>query len=189
MTLSEILNRIYPLPPSSIAKVEAIAEEIAVGKNVEFISANTVCRYIYFVGSGMVRAYCYAKGRDISFWIGSEGSVALSMQSYTDGRPGYECISTLEDSTLYRVASEALQELYVSDIHLANWGRKFAEKEILRAERCLIPQLFSTGRERYERLLTEEPELLQRIPLDKLAGYLGMTPVSLSRIRRELGKA
>lgn len=75
--------------------------------------------------------------------------------------------------------------MYRQDIHLANWGRVFAEKEILRAEKSLIPQLFTTGRERYEALLAEQPHLLNRIPLENLASYLGLTPVSLSRIRSE----
>ena len=46
--------------------------------------------------------------------------------------------------------------------------------------------LHTTGRERYERLLSEHPELLRRIPLGDLATYLGLTPVSLSRIRSRL---
>lgn len=183
MELTEILTRINPLPPESLDKIAEKVERVGRKKGTILVEAGKVCRNVFFVAEGIVRAYCYAKGRDITFWIGEEGTVALSMQSYINGEPGYESIVTIEDCILYRLSVDALQELYQHDIHIANWGRKFAEKEILRAEKVLIPQLFTTGGERYERLLREHPGLLNRMPLENLASYLGVTPVSLSRIR------
>ena len=186
MKLRDILNDIHPLPDSSVEKIEAITTEMTVGKNTVVISAGRVCHDILFVAEGIVRAYSYADGRDITFWIGAEGAVALSMQGYINNRPGYENIVTLEDCRFYRTTVSQLHALYGSDINLANWGRRFAEKELLRTESYLIPQLFTTGKERYERLLHEQPGSLHRIPLENLASYLGLTPVSLSRIRGSL---
>lgn len=183
MELTEILTRIYPLPPDSLSRIIEKADMTERPKGSLLIEADKVCHDIYFIARGIVRAYCIAKGREITFWIGEEGTVALSMQSYINGRPGYENIVTIEDSLLYRISSEELHDLYRQDIHLANWGRVFAEKEILRAERSLIPQLFTTARERYDNLLKEHPHLLNRIPLENIASFLGITPVSLSRIR------
>ena len=183
MKLTEILTRIHPLPPESIDKISEKVERIEMKKGSMLVEAGKVCRDVFFVAEGIVRAFCYAKGRDITFWIGEEGTVALSMQSYINGKPGYESIVTIEDCTLYKISVDNLHELYLNDIHIANWGRIFAEKEILRAEKALIPQLFTTGSERYEQLLKEQPHLLNRIPLENLASYLGVTPVSLSRIR------
>lgn len=68
----------------------------------------------------------------------------------------------------------------------ANWGRKFAETEFLQTEERLISLLFTTASERYRELLKDNPDLLQRMPLECLASYLGITPVSLSRIRAKL---
>lgn len=186
MTLSEILNNIYPLPDESISRIEAITEEISVRKNEIIISTDHVCHDIFLVAEGIVRAFSYINGKDITFWIGAEGAVALSMQGYMHDKPGYESIITLEDCKFYHLKSTDLHALYNSDIHVANWGRRFAEKELLRTESYLIPQLFTTGRERYETLLNEHPDLLNRIPLENLASYLGLTPVSLSRIRGSL---
>jgi len=56
----------------------------------------------------------------------------------------------------------------------------------LKTEERLIPLLFTTASERYRKLLRDNPELLLRLPLECLASYLGITPVSLSRIRAEL---
>lgn len=183
MELTEILTRICSLPAASLSKITEMTQRIEVKKGAMLVEADKVCDSVYFVGEGIVRAYCYAKGRDITFWIGEEGTVALSMRSYVYSQPGYENIVAIEDCVLYRISACALRGLYNEDINLANWGRVFAEKEILRAEKSLIPQLFTTASERYDQLLKEHPGLLNRIPLENLASYLGITPVSLSRIR------
>ncbi|MBJ2183529.1 MAG: Crp/Fnr family transcriptional regulator [Muribaculaceae bacterium] len=183
MELTEILTRIYPLPSESIDKIAEKVDKIEIKKGSMLVEADKICRNVFFVAEGIVRAFCYAKGRDITFWIGEEGTVALSMQSYINGRAGYESIATVENCLLYKISTDDLHELYRQDIHIANWGRVFAEKEILRAEKALIPQLFTTGSERYEQLIREQPHLLNRIPLENLASYLGVTPVTLSRIR------
>lgn len=185
MELPEILTNIHPLPSESLERFSAKAREVEMKRGTMLVEAERVCREIFFVAKGIVRAYCYAKGRDITFWIGEEGTVALSMQSYINAKPGYENIVTIEDCKLYRMSIDELHELYLHDINICNWGRVFAEKEILRAEKALIPQLYTTGSERYEHLLREHPQLLNRIPLENLATYLGVTPVSLSRIRNK----
>ncbi|MCM1332603.1 MAG: Crp/Fnr family transcriptional regulator [Bacteroides sp.] len=188
MELNEIINSISPLPQESLAKLERETHEIRVRKNKIIVSADRVCNDVFFVADGIVRAFSYAEGKDITFWIGTEGSVALSMQSYINDRAGYENIVTLEDCRFFHLKISALRSLYATDIHLANWGRRFAENELLRTESILIPQLFTTGKERYETLMKNQPELLNRIPLENLASYLGLTPVSLSRIRGHISK-
>ena len=92
----------------------------------------------------------------------------------------------MEDSVLYLLKRYTLYQLFKEDIHIANWGRKFAESEFLQTEEKLISLLFTNASERYTSLLENNPDLLQRIPLEHLASYLGITPVSLSRIRAKL---
>lgn len=186
MELTDILLDIYPLPADSLARLAAIADETVVARNTVIIESGHLGRYLYFIGKGIVRAFVEAEGKEITFWIGAEGSVALSMESYVNDRPGYESIEALEPCLLYRLSVGSLRELYAEDIHIANWGRKFAEREIIRAEKCLIPRLFTTASTRYEEFVRTNPGLLNRIPLKHLATYLGVTPVSLSRIRASI---
>ncbi|WP_317045961.1 cyclic nucleotide-binding domain-containing protein [Brumimicrobium mesophilum] len=76
-----------------------------------------------------------------------------------------------------------MQILFSEDIHIANWGRKQVENLFLETEQRLISRLFRNASERYMDLLKNEPKLLQRVKLSHLASYLGITQVSLSRIR------
>lgn len=94
----------------------------------------------------------------------------------------------MEDSELYVIKRAKLQQLYNEDIHIANWGRRFAETELLDAEVRVITLLLATATERYRDLLDNQSDLLQRLPLGCIASYLGITQVSLSRIRASIVK-
>ena len=79
-----------------------------------------------------------------------------------------------------------MQNLFYKDINIANWGRRFAEQELIKTEERLISRQFSNATERYKELLENNPDLLLRIQFGYIASYLGITQVSLSRIRAEL---
>ena len=63
----------------------------------------------------------------------------MSMKSFVNDEKGYETIELMEDSVLYMLERGQLYRLFEEDIHIANWGRKFAEKELLKTEERLIP--------------------------------------------------
>ena len=81
---------------------------------------------------GIARAYIPKGDREITFWIGQEGTAIVSLRSYVCNGAGYESVELMEDSSLYRLRRNDLDTLYREDIHIANWGRKSAESEFLR---------------------------------------------------------
>ena len=186
MDINEIIDRIHHIPESSAGKLVACFSEISLPKGFRMLEAGKVETDIYFIRHGLARAFIPGDGEEITFWLGKEGDALFSLKSYTDSLPGYETIELMEDSDLYRLKRDALQLLFKEDIEIANWGRRFAEREFQQAERRLIPFLHTTASERYARLLEESPDLLQRLPLEHLASWLGITPVSLSRIRARM---
>jgi CRP-like cAMP-binding protein len=138
---------------------------------------------IYLIAQGSVRAFCHDGDHEITFWFGMEDDIILSYLSYIQGRPGYENMVLLEDSVLYELETAHLQQLYTEDIELANWGRKLAERELIRTEERLISRQFKTAAQRYQELCGQHPDLLKRVQLGHIASYLGITQVTLSRIR------
>lgn len=74
----------------------------------------------------------------------------------------------------------------MTDIHVANWGRRFAEYTCIKSEQLFIARQFKTPTEMYKELLTECPDIIQRVPLGIVASYLGISQVSLSRIRAKI---
>lgn len=170
----------------SISRLAGSMTEVEFPKGYHIFESGKTESGIYFIGKGIARAYIPVNGSDVTFWIGKEGDTLVSLKSYVFGQPGYETIELMEDSRLFKVDRESLEKLYKEDIEIANWGRKFAETEFVHTEERLIPMLSMTATERYSKLLKENPELLQRLPLECLASYLGITPVSLSRIRSKI---
>ncbi|RFZ95827.1 Crp/Fnr family transcriptional regulator [Mucilaginibacter conchicola] len=183
MTLDDILDRFYPLPDASKQAIRDLVKDVRYPKGHILLTADKVERYIYFISKGMVRAYADTPNGQVTFWFGAEGDVALTMNSYIAGQTSYEDIELLEDCNLYRIDIKKLKQLYQQDIHLANWGRKFTERELVRTEERLIAMQFKTAEERYTDLINKNPDLLLRVQLGHIASYLGISQVSLSRIR------
>lgn len=149
------------------------------------IREGKVERSLFFLEKGVARAYLTNDGRDVTFWFGGEGDVLLSLKSYFSNEPGYESIELLEKSIVYKISYSSLLSLYEQDVEIANWGRRFAESELIKADERFISQQFKPAAQRYEEFVRDFPELIKRIRLGHIASYLGVSQVTLSRIRAE----
>lgn len=185
MNIEDILDRIQVLPLSSKETLKPYIEEVHYSKGQLLMQYDRVETAVFFVKKGIVRAYAPQADSDVTFWFGEEGETVLSMKSYVEDQKGYENIELLEDGEFFKISSHVLKKLYTEDIHICNWGRKLAEAELLKIESRLITRETLSAKQRYQALLKQHPSLLQRVPLKYLASYLGITPVSLSRIRKE----
>lgn len=186
MHINQILETIYPLPEPSGILLKKHIRECSFPKGHLIIRAATIARKIYFIKKGIVRAYAHTDDNEITFWFGREGETVISMKSYVEQQEGYEDIVLLEDCDLYELDAATLQRLFVQDIHIANWGRRFAELELVKTEQRLISRQFKNATDRYKALLEDSPDLLRRVPLGHIASFLGITQVSLSRIRADI---
>lgn len=188
MDIKEIIDRRHILPDESLALLCRSMELVHYPKGHHVLEIGKIERDIYFISKGIVRAFTLVDGKEVTFWVGKEGATIVSMMGYVKNEPGYETMELMEDSELYVIKRAKLQQLYNEDIHIANWGRRFAETELLDAEVRVITLLLATATERYRDLLDNQSDLLQRLPLGCIASYLGITQVSLSRIRASIAK-
>lgn len=186
MQICQIIQRISPLSVEAEKKLLQCITECSFPKGHTLMKTDKTEQFLYFIKKGIVRAYAMQDDIEVTFWFGKEGDTILSMKSYVEQQPGYENIELLENCELYKMNISDLQKLYQEDIHIANWGRKIAEKELIKTEERLISRQFKTATERYQQLLKEQSDILQRVSLGLIASYLGITQVSLSRIRAEI---
>ena len=143
MKLEQILSLRYPLPEKSLDKLHRCMSEITLPKGFHILEINKVEKDIFFIKQGIVRAFTYVDGKEITFWIGKEGATIVSMKGYVNDEAGYETMELMEDSVLYVLKRKKLQELFLEDLHIANWGRRYAEMELLETEQRLISMLSS----------------------------------------------
>lgn len=186
MNIDQILDKIQLLSITSKLELKKYVLEKSYSKNHIIIRADKVEKNIYFIKKGIARTFSYIGDDEITFSFGKEGDTIASLKSYTGKQRGYENIELLEDCELYEISSECLHRLFNENIEISNWGRKFAENELLKAEERQISRQIGTATERYTTLLKNYPNLIQRVPLGHIASYLGITQLSLSRIRTNI---
>jgi len=171
------------LSDGSLHTLGNYVEGVQYQKGTMIIQADKVEPYFYVLQSGIARAYCDGENQQITFWFGQSGDVLFSFNSYINNRPGYENIELLENSILMRIKLTDLFLLYEQNLEIANWGRKIAEQELIATERRLIDRAFKGAAERYREFAEQSAELIKRVALKHIASYLGVTQVTLSRIR------
>lgn len=181
-----IILEIVPLPPYSLQKLLDIISIEEYPKGHILFHENKKDRDIYFIHKGISRVYYLHDITEVTLLFGIEGDSLISLKSYVEDKPGYETVELLEESALFRLRYEDLQTLYNEDISIANWGRKIAEKELIKTEERLMSRQFRTAIQRYTELIGKYPYLLQRVQLGYIASYLGVSQVTLSRIRAEI---
>ena len=186
MDIEQILDRIYPLSESSKLILRSHISELMFPKNFVIIQQDRNEKDFYFIKNGIARTYIQNDGGETTFSFGKEGDTIISFKSYIANEKGYESVELLEDCTVYKLNTQNLRKLYSENIEIANWGMRFAEQLLLNAEERLLARHFGNAADRYEMLLKNYPNLLQRVQLGYIASYLGITQVSLSRIRANI---
>ena len=186
MDIKEIINQRYAMPNASLDRLRQCLTEISYPKGFCVLESGKIEKDIFFIKKGIIRAYTSIDEKEITIWVDKEGATLVSMKGYVNDEPGYETMELMEDSVLYVLERKKLKELFSEDLHIANWGRRYAEMELLATEERLISMLSAIASERYKELLEKEPDLLQRLPLGNIATYLGITQASLSRIRAQI---
>lgn len=173
-----------PLPEESLRQIADCCSTVNVAHGENLYEEGQRVSRCYFLKNGLVRAYSMKDGKEVTFWFGSDGDVIYPMYTVMyHGRGQYETIEALEDTEFYEVDLWRMSRLFETDIHIANWGRCFAERGCINAEQMFIDRQFLTATERYEQLVKKNPEICRRVSLGIIASYLGISQVSLSRIR------
>src|SRR5690606_22475240 len=121
----------------------------------------------------------------MTLWIGEGAEVLLDVTSYVDGERGDADIVLRVHRSLDRRDLVELKQVFREDSDVTNWASKIAEKELLNIEHRVISRELLSAKQRYNDLIKNRPGLLKRVPVKHIASYLGITQVSLSRIRRE----
>jgi CRP-like cAMP-binding protein len=154
-----------------------------------FAEADKVCNYFGFVLAGSVRYYHIINGNDITGYFSFENEFVSSYKSFLTGEPGINYIQALEPTQIILISKKNM-ELVLANPMLAykmeRFGRLLAEHYLICYEDRITSFITQTPEERYLKLLETGRDILQRMPQHYIANFLGITPVSLSRIRKRI---
>ncbi|RFZ85886.1 Crp/Fnr family transcriptional regulator [Mucilaginibacter terrenus] len=163
--------------------------EVNLKKKQHFAEPGKVCNHIGFVLQGSVRYYLVKDGVEITGYFSFENEFVSSYKSFLTREPALNYIQALEPSHILLISHANLQ-LMVNNPMLAykmeRFGRLIAEYYLICYEERMSDFITHTPEERYLKLLRTGKDILQRMPQHYIANFLGITPVSLSRIRKRI---
>lgn len=162
-----------------------ISKNVTVKKNDDLQSIDHTCRTIYFLKKGVARIYYFKDHLDITESFSFENSIVIRYESLFTGKPSNKGIQVLEDSEFIAINSTELFKLYNRHNEIERLFRIIFEEALVETVNRVESIQFHSAEERYNALIKEAPDVLKRVPLKYIASYLGITPVSLSRIRAQ----
>lgn len=147
------------------------------------VKQHTVCSNFYFIEKGLTRTFYVKDGKDVTDWISTENTFAVSIISFINRIPDRRTIELLEPSVLYAIDYNELENLCSRYHDIEHAIRKLLSFGFVELQNKFDELHFSTARQRYQNLLKNNPTIIQRVPLGMIASLLGITQETLSRIR------
>jgi CRP/FNR family transcriptional regulator, anaerobic regulatory protein len=180
--LLNFLNSLFPLPDDLREELVRVLKARTFSRRDFLLKAGHISQNIYFIEQGLVRCFYVHREKDISAWFMKEGDVVVSVNSFFGQMPSIESIQALEDTTVHYISYEELEDLYDRFLCFNVHGRKVLTHYYLLSEQRAVSMRSMKAKERYSYLLSQHPELLQRVPRKYLASYIGVTEATFSNI-------
>ena len=187
-TFLNFLSGFHSLSETDVELPLSICTEASYAKGDHFVREGTVCSKLGFLISGISRVYHLANNKEYTSYFNftQRNRLVSSFESFLTKRPSKESIHFLEDATLILINREDFYGLYDKSPAFQEMGRKLAEYNYILAIERIYSLQHDTAQMRYEKLLNIYPDLVNRVPHHYIASYLGITPESLSRVRKDL---
>ena len=188
--LEKALSDLAPLNPTELARLVSLFHPLKLEKMAHFVEAGRPSFTFGFVAQGLLCSYYLDEGGDEfikSFFV--EHDFVSAYEALLTGEPSAIFIQALEDCHLLVADYREYQALLDTYPAWQIVSRKMAEKGVLRKEARERQFLMQDAEARYLEFLRKYPGLESRLKQHQVAAYLGITPVSLSRIRTKLHRA
>jgi CRP-like cAMP-binding protein len=153
-----------------------------VERNDPILNAGEICKGFHFVNKGSFRQYCLNDHEEVTLNLMIENDWAFDHQSFTSQRPSTNVITASQDSEVLFLGMNEMHALIRKSPSYFALGRILENG----AHNSYRQDLKSTPEEKYLQLLKNRPEIIQRFPLKHIASYLGMTPETISRVRKKI---
>jgi CRP-like cAMP-binding protein len=184
--LSVELNKILHLPAALLNEFMRKMKPLVMKKGGYFLSEGDLCKNIALLTSGAFYSFYQKDGQDIIEDFCLEGCFLADYPAFINNTTARKNFRALEESQLLTISKDELDKLYQSDPAYQRAGRLVAEFLFTSWESKLRDSIFLSPAERYKKLITTRPDIIQRIPQYYIASYLNITPQYLSQIRKKM---
>jgi CRP-like cAMP-binding protein len=158
-------------------------------KRQYLLQQGDVSKYTAFVEKGLLRSYVIDdKGAELIMQFAPEGWWINDMYSSITGEPAEQHIDAIEDSELLLLTNQAYDELLQQAPVFERFFRLLIQNSFVALQRRLKGNIIQTAEEKYKNFIQLYPNIVQRVPQHNIASFLGITPESLSRIRKQMAE-
>jgi CRP-like cAMP-binding protein len=176
-----LINNIGNLQLLQFAKHKSVAaSEI-------YIPQGKIFKKIFYLKKGILRSYYVTEsGEEKTIFFRWEGQMASIPECVFDNKPTRQTWQALEDCELLEIDFDLVEKMSENNLPLLKTRMGVAQKMLLEVLKRIESFILEKPEERYQNLLAQKPEIIKRVADKYIASYIGVTPVSLSRIRKRL---
>lgn len=187
-SLATYLKTNYSISNNNLDLIIPTFKKLELKKGDYFVKMGRVADRMAFIDSGLIRIYADAESteKEVTQWISTPGYFITELSSFVFQKPSRLHLQALEDSVLYSIERTKHQELCNTIPEWNELDKKFIAKCFVMLEDRIFSHLYMTAEERFKHLMEHQPDLFNKVPLQYLASMLGMTPETLSRMRKKV---
>ncbi|WP_286591486.1 Crp/Fnr family transcriptional regulator [Sphingobacterium sp. N143] len=164
-------------------KFKPLFKRLEVPAKTILLQEGEMSRTMYFIEKGCLRTWINNDGMDITTQFFFEGDSVSSIESFMTNQASLYSIESLEPCILQTLSQKDFQHALADLPEVKEEMQKHLFRRFLNSQKTFYSYLKNNPRKRYEELVAAYPHIIQRVPQHYIASYLGITPVSLSRIR------
>jgi len=185
--LKQFLQSIADISAQEFEESKPFFTALKLKKGDFFVKQHQICQQVGFIVQGILRIYYLnEKGQEMSTCFCTENQMVTAYKSFLFQEPSQQVIEALTDCQLLLISYQDLQHLYAKLPVWQTIGRLLAEREYMLIEQYVKVLNNESAKEKYLRLLKEQPNVIQTATVEQIASYLGITRRTLSRIRKEI---
>jgi len=176
-------NQLSPLEKETADELVIKLKTKTFQKGDYILRSGDVCRNLLFVDKGLVKLCFTTEDKEFIMRFFPENALFTLLDSYLTQTPSTYEIICLETTTITSIRNDEMELLCKKHHSMERFFRKLVSLAALNMMKRISEMLEENATQRYKHFVEENNHLLQRISLGDLASYLGITQVSLSRIR------
>jgi CRP-like cAMP-binding protein len=147
------------------------------------LAEGKISKTMFFIEKGCLRTWINNDGKEITTQFFFEGDSVSSIESFRTNQQSLYSIETLEPCILQTISQSDFRHIIENSPELRNKLEEHLFKRLFQSQQLFYSYLKNKPQKRYEELIAQYPHIVQRVPQHYIASYLGITSVSLSRIR------
>jgi len=182
-SLKDYIASITELSENSWTILQNCTEQSTLKRKGILLSEGDVCHRIYFIESGLCRSYYNRDGKEINTAFHFEREFVTNIKSLKSSTPSAYAIQALEPCNIIMFEKERLLEAYKQSREIETFGRLLLEAISLQQQEHADNFKLLTPKQRFDNLISNRRDFLQRVSLTQAASYLGISRETLTRLR------